>query len=218
MMTPGHHTIADSPQGVLTSSHVACLECDLLMELPQLKPGDKAECPRCNSLVTSMPHNGFPRVLAFALASSVLLIVANMFPFLSFRASGLEQVMTLPQSAGVLYEQGNVVLAGFVLTFIAIAPAVLTLCLIGLLTPLLLGHKVRGLHLLGRAVSVVSIWSMVEVFLIGVLVSFIKIAALATVVFGMSFWAFVGFAVCLTAALASLDRHQVWSAIEEARP
>ena len=218
MMIVGHHSIADGPSGDLSNSHIACLECDLLMERPKLTPGDRAECPRCKSLVTSMPHDAFARALAFAIAASALLVVANLFPFLSFRASGLEQVMTLSQSAGVLYEQGNLVLAAFVLTFIAIAPGVLTLCLIGLLVPLVLGHKVAGMHLLGRAVFLVSTWSMVEVFLIGVLVSFIKIAAMATVVFGMSFWAFIGFALCLTAALSYLDRHQVWSAIEEARP
>ena len=135
-----------------------------------------------------MPRNGLQRALAFSLAGSTLLIVANLFPFLSFRASGLEQVMTLPQSAGVLYDQGSVVLAAFVLIFIAIAPALLTLCLVALLVPLVCGRKVEGLHLLGRAIFLVGTWSMVEVFLVGVLVSFIKIAAMATVIFGMSFW------------------------------
>lgn len=215
MMIPGHHTIA--PADGPSFARVACLECDLLIQLPPLAQGEKAQCPRCSSLVASVPRNGFRRALAFALAALVLLIVANLFPFLTFKASGLEQVMTLAQSAGVLYEQGNVVLSGFVLIFIAVAPAVLTICLITLLIPLVGRHRVDGLHLVGRAIFLVSTWSMVEVFLIGVLVSFIKIAAMATVVFGMSFWAFVGFAVCLTAALASLDRHQVWTAIEGTR-
>ncbi len=214
MMTPGHHSVDRSPSEEFVT-HVACLECDLLIHLPSLDPGDKAECPRCGSTVASNPRDGFRRSLAFALAALALLGLANVFPFLSFRASGLEQVIALPQSAQVLYEQGSEVLAGFVLAFILIAPALLTICLIGLLVPLVFGFRLGGLHLLGRAVSMVGTWSMVEVFLIGVLVSFVKIAAMATVVFGMSFWAFVGFAICLTAALAALERHQVWSAIEE---
>jgi paraquat-inducible protein A len=49
---------------------------------------------------------------------------------------------------------------------------------------------------------------------IGVLVSLVKIASLATVVIGLSFWAYVGFVICFTASLASLDRFQMWSEIE----
>jgi paraquat-inducible protein A len=59
-----------------------------------------------------------------------------------------------------------------------------------------------------------SPWSMVEVFVIGVLVSLVKIAAMATVILGVSFWAYVGFAVCFTATLSNLDRLQMWREIE----
>lgn len=58
-------------------------------------------------------------------------------------------------------------------------------------------------------------WSMVEVFLIGVLVSLIKIAAMAEVILGISFWAYIAFSVCLTATLANIDRHQLWDWLEE---
>ena len=55
---------------------------------------------------------------------------------------------------------------------------------------------------------------MVEVFVIGVIVSLVKLASLATVVLGISFWAYVGFSICLTAAMTSLDRAYVWDEIE----
>lgn len=218
MMIPDHTPAADEASGNDAFTYLACPECDLLIHLPPMAPGAKAQCPRCYSIVAVAHRHGLRRALAFALAALALLIVANLFPFLSFRASGLEQVMTLPQSAGVLYEQGNAVLAAFVFIFVTLAPALLTLCLVILLVPLVSGRQVNGLPRLGRAISLIATWSMVEVFLVGVLVSFIKIAAMATVVFGMSFWAFVGFAICLTAAHASLDRHQLWSAIEGAQP
>ncbi len=218
MIVPGRLPVSEQVSSDDSATYLACPECDLLVRLQPLNVGERAKCPRCGASLASAPRDGLRRSLAFALAASVLLIVANVFPFLSFRASGLEQVMTLPQSAGVLYDQGNVLLAGFVLAFVTLAPALLTFCLIALLTPLVSGRKVSRLPLLGRAISHIGTWSMVEVFLIGVLVSFIKIAAMATVVFGMSFWAFVGFAICLTAALAALDQHQLWSAIEGAEP
>ncbi|MEZ5501490.1 MAG: paraquat-inducible protein A [Halioglobus sp.] len=57
-------------------------------------------------------------------------------------------------------------------------------------------------------------WSMVEVFIIGVIVSLVKIAAMATVVVGISFWAYAAFTVCFTLAVSSLDRYQCWERIE----
>ena len=61
-------------------------------------------------------------------------------------------------------------------------------------------------------------WSMVEVFVIGVIVSLVKIGAMATVVLGIAFWAYAAFALCFTAALTNLDRVQLWERIEELTP
>jgi paraquat-inducible protein A len=66
----------------------------------------------------------------------------------------------------------------------------------------------------GKLTFKLNDWAMVEVFVIGAIVSLVKIAHLATVVLGVSFWAYIVFAICLTAALSGLDRMQVWRAIE----
>jgi paraquat-inducible protein A len=55
---------------------------------------------------------------------------------------------------------------------------------------------------------------MVEVFIIGVIVSLVKIGHMAHVILGASFWSYVGFAICFTAALSGLDRLSVWREIE----
>jgi paraquat-inducible protein A len=188
-----------------------------MVELPPLAPGQRAQCPRCNTTIAASPRDGLQRALAFALAASILLALANAYPFLAFKSKGLERVMTLPESAGALYADGSHVLAALVLTFIVIAPAVLTGALIVLLVPLSNGWRYAWLRYVGRFIFLVEPWSMAEVFLIGVIVSFIKISKLATMMFGLSFWAFFAFTICLTAALAVLDRHYVWSAIEGAR-
>jgi paraquat-inducible protein A len=48
-----------------------------------------------------------------------------------------------------------------------------------------------------------------------VIVSLVKIAAMATVVLGISFWAYAAFSILFTFAVASLDRYQCWQLIEE---
>ena len=57
----------------------ACLECDQLLDIPALQPGERANCPRCGHLITSHIKDGFDRSMAFALAGVVLLLVACSF-------------------------------------------------------------------------------------------------------------------------------------------
>jgi len=193
---------------------VACIECDLLVEVGELGEKQRAECPRCGNLLTAPAADGLTRTLAFALAACVLLVLANSFPFLAFKAKGLEQVMTLPRTAVQLYADGYASLAVLVLGPIVGIPALVLATLVALIVPLRRRVPAPWLVPAGRLLFLLSPWSMVEVFVIGVLVSLVKIGAMATVVLGISFWAYVGFAICLTAGLSSLDRLQMWREIE----
>jgi paraquat-inducible protein A len=195
----------------------ACLECDLLLDIPALAPGARANCPRCGHLVTSHVKDGFDRSLAFALAGVILLSVACSFPFMAFARSGFSNSMTLPQTAFALYEHGAIALSGLVFGFIIVVPVALLIILITVVLAIRIGHKSPYLALLGRSIFILTPWSMVEVFVIGVIVSLVKLAAMATVTLGISFWAYIGFAICFTAAFASLDKHDAWDAIEELR-
>ena len=55
---------------------------------------------------------------------------------------------------------------------------------------------------------------MIEVFLLGALVSLLKLGKLATLTLGTSFWAFIALIVCLTAALASIHPRELWARLE----
>lgn len=193
----------------------ACPECDLMLNIPALAPGARASCPRCGHLVTSHIKDGFDRALAFAFAGVILLSVACSFPFMAFARSGFSNSMTLPQTALALYEHGAIALSGLVFGFIIVVPVALLIALITVLLAIRIGQKSPYLALLGRAIFILSPWSMVEVFVIGVIVSLVKLAAMATVTLGISFWSYIAFAICFTAAFASLDRHDAWDAIEE---
>ena len=116
--------------------------------------------------------------------------------------------MTLPQTALDLWKNGMPELALIVAAFIIVIPAVVLTLVLVLATWLLRNRPVRGLSLLGRIVFTLQNWSMVEVFFVGVLVSLVKIAKMATIVLGTSFWAYAAFCVVFTLALTNLDRFQ----------
>ncbi len=145
----------------------------------------------------------------------MFLAAALAFPFLSMKAGGLENAMTLPQSALELYRNGRQLLGALVLGFIIVVPAVMIGAMLALLVPILRGLHAAWLVPAGRLVFALAPWSMAEVFIIGVIVSLVKLAAMATIVLGISFWSYVAFSLSLTAALSSLDRFYVWGAVEQ---
>jgi paraquat-inducible protein A len=198
----------------LAAEHTACIECDLLLTVGELEEDQRAECPRCGHLLTVASADGLTRSLAYAIAALILLAIANSFPFLVLKAQGLEQVMTLPRTAYELYRDGYAPLAVLVLGPIVGVPALMLGTLAALLVFVRRRRAAPWLVPAGRILFVLSPWSMVEVFVIGVLVSLVKIAALASVVLGLSFWAYVAFAFCFTAAFSSLDRLEMWREIE----
>jgi paraquat-inducible protein A len=192
----------------------ACIACDLLIATPSLAAGQRATCPRCGHHLMAVPKDGLNRSLAFAMGGAVFLAASLIFPFLSLQVGGVENVMTLPQSALELYRNGMVVLSGLVLGFILLVPTVILAAVLALLAPLVRGRNAPWLVPAGRLIFSLSSWSMVEVFVIGVVVSLVKLAAMATIVLGISFWSYAAFGICLTATLGSLDRVYVWDAIE----
>jgi paraquat-inducible protein A len=192
----------------------ACLQCDLLMPRPAVAPGERASCPRCGAHLSAIPRDGLLRSFAYSLSAVILLGLALSFPFLSMKVGGMENVMTLPQSALELYQEGMVLLSLLVAASILIIPTAILAFVLALVGQLMRGRPAPWLAPLARLIFGLGTWSMVEVFVIGVIVSLVKLASMADVVLGISFWSYAGFGICLTATLSSLDRDFVWCEIE----
>ncbi len=199
---------------MVASPRIACLECDLLLPPPALGEGERAACPRCGHALTANPHDGLQRSLAFAVAAAPFLAVALAFPFMSMRAGGFENSITLAMSAIEMYRNGGELVALLVLGFIVVLPAAMLGAVVALLVPLISGRGAPWLVPAGRVAFALAPWTMVEVFIIGVIVSLVKLAAMADIGLGISFWSYAAFTLCFTALGSSLDRMYVWDAIE----
>ena len=74
---------------MLQAINIACPDCDLLNRVPELAPGESANCSRCDCTLSRFPPNCIDRVLALNFAAIVLYIIACYFPFLSFGKAGI---------------------------------------------------------------------------------------------------------------------------------
>lgn len=180
-----------------------------------MREGDRAVCPRCGNFLTSLRSDAYNRVLAFAFGGLILLLLANSYDFLAFSAGGVESQITLRETPGALWGNGMPLVAVLVGAFIIGIPAIVLLMLVALCLPLHVGYNRPWLPQIAKAVIHLQHWAMAEVFIIGVIVSLVKLSSMATVVVGISFWAYAGFTICFLLAVSNLDRYQTWRRIEE---
>jgi paraquat-inducible protein A len=196
---------------------VACECCDLLQRIGSLAEGHTAKCRRCGDVLRRRPRNGFERTLALAFSSLVLFVVANSFPFLAFDMRGLATQTTLLTGVIDLWNQGKQEIAALVFLTIELAPIAQIGLLLWVLAPLRAGRVPWQLPRAFRLLRHAQTWSMLEVFLIGILVAIVKLLAMASVVPGVALWSFVVLIFVLSGAVASFDPEEVWEHLEARR-
>jgi paraquat-inducible protein A len=196
---------------------VACHECDLLHEVKPLTAGGVAKCTRCGAILLRHKRNSLDRTLSFAMAGLILIIVANTFPFLALENEGLVQETTLITGVKQLYLQGMWRLAALVFLTSILVPFVHISGLLYVLVPMKLNRLPWRLPLVFRFLEAIQPWGMMEVFLLGILVSIVKLGKMATIVPGIALYSFVVLIFVLAAAMASLDTHMIWERLEQGR-
>lgn len=152
--------------------------------------------------------------MALAIAALIALIVAISFPFVSFSVSGVGNRIELSQTATTLIAFHQPVVAIIVIMTIAVLPTLYLLSVIWLQLGLLHGKPLAYSRDIARSLAHLTPWMMADVFIIGALVSLIKIAGMAQIELGISFWGFCIFAVLLLMTIQSIDADWMWFSLE----
>ena len=196
---------------------VACPNCDLLQRLPVVAPGESVCCARCDTELWRRKTDSLDRTLALTIAALVLWIITNSVPMLGLAAAGQQAFTTVIHGAQLLWEHGEPLVAAVIFFTVIFAP-ILQISFTLLVTFGARREKPAAwVGMLLRYVPFTRIWSMMEVLLVGVLVSLTKIAEYATVLPGHALFTVGGLVVVLTAMQASFDAREVWERVEWAQ-
>ena len=196
---------------------IACHECDLIHRVKPLPKKGIANCTRCGSVLYRHKPNSLERTLALSLAGLVLFVLANWFPFLALKMESQIHETNLITGIKVLYTQGMQGLAVVVLLTTILAPLAQLLGMLYLLLPLRHNRVPFKFAPILRFVRWLQPWSMMEVFMLGILVSVVKLAKMAQIVPGIAIFSFFALIVVLAAATVSLDPHEIWHRWEKLR-
>jgi paraquat-inducible protein A len=196
---------------------IACHECDLLQHEVALSRRGVARCGRCGAeLYRSHPHS-LELTLAYTAAAIVLFAMANMFPIVGLKLQGQVIETSLFHTVRVLYDEDMKPVAGLVFATTMLMPALELFAMTYLLLPLKLGRVPPHFAQVFRMLQAVRPWGMVEVFMLGVLVSMVKLAHLATLVTGVALWSFGALMLLMAAVAATFDQRELWAKMNAAR-
>ena len=149
-----------------------------------------------------------------AVCGLILFIIANLSPFLTLKFEGQTQETNLVTGVMELYRQGMVPIALLVLATGIAFPLLELTGLIYLLLPLKFDRTPWGMAGVFRVIRALQPWGMTEVFLLGILVSIVKLAGMATVIPGAALYAFLALIFVVAATAASLDPDIVWDRVK----
>lgn len=193
---------------------ISCEHCASVFRRHELQPGETASCARCGTVLWRYSRLNLSAWLALALAALIVFIAANAYPVISMSVQGMTSRASLLDAVGMTWQQGYA--AAAIMTGLAgFALPLLQLCvLLWVLVPLAHGREPRGLRPAMRLLGLLRPWCMVPVFLLGVVVSVVKLAGMAAVKPDVGLYAFGALTVLLT-ILDRLSPHAIWRYAEE---
>ena len=197
----------------------ACHECDLLLSEVAMPTGNAtACCPRCGAMLYRTSAHSLERVLALTLAALILFLIANFFPIVGLNIQGHRIDTTLFGAVLQLWDKEMAVVAVLVGVTTLLVPSIELATFFWLCWPVYRGWRPVGFALVFRALRAVQPWGMVEVFMLGVLVSLVKLSHLAEVLPGPGLWAFAALMLVTASLTAAFDARALWQAWENAGP
>lgn len=187
-----------------------CHACGLLQTVPALAPGGTAHCARCPTILRRTSSHRPDHIIALTLAALVLLVTMCTTTMMSVATAGISNTAGLFSGPIELVRQNMAALAAVVVFVTVVAPFGK---LIGTLYVLIRLHEAsppRHLRKVFVLVERLRPWSMIEVFVLGVFVTYVKLGGLVDIGLDAGVYALLGLMFVLIWSDAALDREMVW--------
>ena len=195
-----------------------CRGCGLMQRVPALAPGVAAFCGRCGTTIHQARRHPLEHSLALTIAALVLLGVMCLATLMSVETAGISHRAGLFSGPEELVQRGMTALAIVVVFVTAGAPFGKLFGTLYVLLGLRLTRPPRHLRRVFVLVERLTPWSMIEVFVFGVLVAYVKLGDLVTISLGAGVFALFALTFVMTWADSALDRTAVWDALDRAPP
>lgn len=196
---------------------INCNCCHLLCKSQATAEHQQAHCPRCGSALHSRKENSLSRCFALVVASTILMFPAQMLPITITSALGHTQADTI--LSGVIYflktGMWPIALVIFVASVFVPFAKLLILSLLMLSVHYRWRWNAKDRTFLYRITELVGRYSMVDVYVVTILVALVKLGAVASIDAGPGATYFAGVVILTMFAAMSFDPRLIWDALED---
>ena len=187
-----------------------CPGCGLMQMVPSLARGMTAYCERCSTVLHRTTTHPIDHSIALTVAALVLLIVMCTAQLMSVQTAGIAHSAYLLSGPEELVQRNMSALAVVVVFVSLLAPFGK---LLGTLYVLIRLHEAAPPRHLRRVFAIAERlrpWSMIEVFVFGVFVAYVKLGDLVTITLDAGVYALLALTIVLVWADSALDREAIW--------
>jgi paraquat-inducible protein A len=199
--------------------HLSCDVCALVVRpIDALRDGDHLRCPRCTDVLHRRKPMSLQRTWALLLAAMVFYIPANLLPIMTVTSLGRSQSDTIMSGVRFMLDHGMWPLAAVIFTASLFVPLLKLLLLLFLLVSVQGRSRWRPRERtrLYRIVEAIGRWSMVDVYVVTILVALVRLGNLAMVQAELGAVFFCAVVVLTMLAAMSFDPRLIWDAAEQA--
>ena len=197
-------------------SMIGCHACDLLVRKPAHSGHRPLHCPRCGARLHGRIANSISYAGAFLLAALILYFPANLYPVMTVIYFGRGQPNTIMGGVIELIGAGQWPIAALVFFASIFVPVLKIVVLAFLLISVQRGWRWRPRQrtVLYRFIETVGRWSMIDIFMISILVALVQLGAIANIEPGPGAACFAAVVVLTMFAAMWFDPRLIWDRAE----
>lgn len=201
-----------------TAAQLGLLACDCCGLLSRRAPAGPqrlgAACPRCGAHLHSRKPHSIGRAWAYWIAAVVLYFPANLLPIMQTSSLFDSQRDTIMSGVIFLWNDGSWPLALLVFFASVVVPLLKLIALAYLLVTVQIGMRGRRHQRtrLYRMLEFVGRWSMLDIYVVTILVALVHLQSLAEIEAGPGAIAFGAVVVLTMLSAMSFDPRLIWDA------
>lgn len=183
-----------------------CHCCELLND------SDNSHCQRCGSRLHLRDEQSVTTCLALVITAIIFYIPANTLPIMTTSLLGNDSDSTILGGVLLFFEHGSYFIASVIFTASVLIPIAKMCALLWLCFSIKYAQKLshEDLSLMYRLVEFIGKWSMIDVFVVAVLVALIQLGGLMAIKPGLATSAFAIVVILTMVAAHQFDIRLIW--------
>lgn len=198
----------------LASGLIQCPDCHFLTK--KRDRASKTRCPRCNAKFCFATSASLTRTWALLISSLILLFPANLLPIMTVTYLGDKEPNTIMDGIEHFMQSGSYFIALLIFVASILVPVFKITGMILIMISIRKKWKtwLRHKTLMFRIIKFIGRWSMLDIFVIAIMVALVNLGTLTTIVPAPAATYFAGVVVLTMVAANTFDSRLIWEDTE----